>query len=30
VYVNPFFEGEEKERIINELKKAGGEQLLNK
>lgn len=30
VYVNPFFEGEEKEKIINELKKAAGEQLLNK
>lgn len=29
VYVNPFFEGEEKERIINELKKAAGEQLLS-
>lgn len=30
VYVNPFFEGDEKERIINELKKAAGEQLLGK
>ena len=30
VYVNPFFEGEKKEKIINELKKAAGEQLLNK
>ena len=30
VYVNPFFEGEEKEKIENELKKAAGEQLLNK
>ena len=30
VYVNPFFEGDEKERIINELKKAAGKQLLNK
>ena len=30
VYVNPFFEGDEKERIINELKKAAGQQLLGK
>lgn len=30
VYVNPFFEGEEKDEIINNLKKAAGEQLLNK
>ena len=29
VYVNPFFEGEEKDKIINELKKAAGEQLLS-
>ena len=29
VYVNPFFKGEEKENIINELKKAAGEQLLS-
>ena len=29
VYVNLFFEGEEKEKIINELKKAAGEQLLS-
>lgn len=30
VYVNPFFEGDEKERIINELRHSAGEQLLNK
>ena len=30
VYVNPFFEGEEKDKIINELKKAAGKQLLIK
>jgi hypothetical protein len=30
VYVNPFFEGEEKERIINELRHSAGVQLLNK
>ena len=30
VYVNPFFEGEEKEKIEFQLKKAAGEQLLNK
>lgn len=30
VYVNPFFEGEEKAKIRDELKKAAGKQLLNK
>jgi hypothetical protein len=30
VYVNPFFEGDEKSKIEFELKKAAGEQLLNK
>ena len=30
VYVNPFFEGEEKDKIRDELKKAAGKQLLNK
>jgi hypothetical protein len=30
VYVNPFFKGEEKDEIRDELKKAAGEQLLNK
>ena len=30
VYVNPFFEAEEKERIENELRLAAGKQLLNK
>ena len=30
VYVNPFFEGEEKEKIENELRHSSGEQLLNK
>ena len=30
VYVNPFFVGEEKDKIIDELKKAAGKQLLNK
>ena len=30
VYVNPFFEGEEKEKIENELRLAAGKQLLNK
>lgn len=30
VYVNPFFEGEEKDNIRDGLKKAAGEQLLNK
>ena len=30
VYVNPFFEGEEKEKIENELRHSAGEQLLNK
>ena len=29
VYVNPFFEGEEKDKIRDELKKAAGEQLLS-
>lgn len=29
VYVNPFFETEEKNKIINELKRSAGEQLLN-
>ena len=29
-YVNPFFEGEEKEKIENELRLAAGKQLLNK
>ena len=28
VYVNPFFEGEEKEKIINELKKAASKHFL--
>ena len=30
VYVNPFFVGEEKDKIRDELKKAAGKQLLNK
>ena len=30
VYVNPFFEGEEKEKIENELRHSAGKQLLNK
>lgn len=30
VYVNPFFEGEEKDKIENELRHSAGEQLLNK
>ena len=30
VYVNPFFEGEEKDKIRDELKKAAGKQVLNK
>jgi hypothetical protein len=30
VYVNPFFEGDEKERIINELKKAAARHFLGK
>ena len=30
VYVNPFFEGDDKEKIRDELKKAAGKQLLNK
>ena len=30
VYVNPFFEGEEKSKIENELRHSSGEQLLNK
>ena len=30
VYVNPFFEGKEKERIENELRLVAGKQLLNK
>lgn len=30
VYVNSFFEGEMKDKIRDELKKATGEQLLNK
>lgn len=29
VYVNPFFAGDEKEKIINELKNASGTQLIN-
>ena len=29
VYVNPFFEGERKDEIRDELKKAAGEQLLS-
>lgn len=29
VYVNPFFEGEDKEKIELQLKKAAGEQLLS-
>ena len=29
VYVNPFFDGEEKDKIRDELKKAVGEQLLS-
>ena len=30
VYVNPFFVGEEKDKIRDELEKAAGKQLLNK
>ena len=30
VYVNPFFEGKEKEKIENELRLVAGKQLLNK
>ena len=30
VYINPFFEGEDKNKIGEELKFAAGEQLLNK
>ena len=30
VYVNPFFEGEEKNKIRDELRHSAGEQLLNK
>lgn len=30
VYVNPFFEGEDKEKIANELRHSAGKQLLNK
>ena len=30
VYVNPFFEGEEKDKIRDELRLAAGKQLLNK
>lgn len=30
VYVNPFFEGDDKEKIVNELRHSAGEQLLNK
>ena len=30
VYINPFFEGEMKDKIRDELKKAAGEQLLSK
>ena len=29
VYVNPFFEGEEKDKIRDEIKKAAGKQLLS-
>ena len=30
VYVNPFFKGDDKEKIVNELRHSAGEQLLNK
>jgi hypothetical protein len=30
VYVNPFFEGDDKEKIVNELRHSAGKQLLNK
>jgi hypothetical protein len=30
VYVNPFFEGEEKDKIRDELRHSAGEQLLIK